>query len=271
MKIRNLLLPAAFLALTASAFQSCSGGANADTIEFETRADSVGYLVPDYYGDSVYCAAKYSVVWPSKIGKQDFDALKDSLMEITFGVQGVDFDKASKDYLRSGLNNLIAADDTVRLPFETVPYLTANDEDRVNINNVKSEVTLLTLDLLVIGVNHEVYYYGAAHGMRGRLFLNYSIKNHQLLTAENVFLPGNEKGILSIISAAAAEQYPQEGVLFDAPIQSYGNFQITENDFIFVYQPYEIAPYSSGIIEITVSAQDLYRFLTADAIKALSL
>ncbi|MDE7474658.1 MAG: RsiV family protein, partial [Duncaniella sp.] len=102
-------------------------------------------------------------------------------------------------------------------------------------------------------------------------FLNYSIKNHQLLTAENVFLPGNEKGILSIISAAAAEQYPQEGVLFDAPIQSYGNFQITENDFIFVYQPYEIAPYSSGIIEITVSAQDLYRFLTADAIKALSL
>lgn len=271
MKFSELLLPAAVAVLAACGFQSCNKGAGAETIEFETRADSVGYLVPDYYGDSVYCAAKYSVVWPAKIGQQDFDALKDSLMMMTFGNPGPDFDKAAEQYLRYGLNNLVAQKDTTVLAYEEVPYALAEDKERVNINLVNSEVTLLTPELLVIGVNHEVYYYGAAHGMKGRLFLNYSIKNHQLLTADNVFLPGNDKGILSIISAAAAEQYPEEGTLFDSPIKSYDNFQITENDFVFVYQPYDIAPYSSGIIEIAVSAQDLYRFLTADAIQALGL
>lgn len=271
MKISKLLLPAALLALVAGALQSCNKGAGAETIEFETRADSIGYLVPDYYGDSVYCAAKYSVVWPSKIGQQDFDAFKDSLMLMTFGAQADDFNKAAEGFLNSGLNNLVAVDDTTTLAYEKVPFPKAEDEARVNLNYVNSEVTLLTPELLVIGVSSDTYYYGAAHGMRSRQFLNYSIVNHQLLTADNVFLPGNDKGILSIISAAAAEQYPDEGTLFDAPISSYNNFQITENDFIFVYQPYEIGPYSSGIIEVAVSAQDLYRFLTPAAIKALAL
>ncbi len=271
MKISKLLLPAVILALGAAALQSCDKNASADTIEFETRTDSVGYLVPDFNGDSVYCAAKYSVVWPSKIGQQDFDAFKDSLMLMTFDASGMDFDKAADHFLREGLNDLIVTGDSATLAYEKVPFPSAEDQPRVNLNYVTSEVTLLTPELLVIGVSSRNYYYGAAHGMVGRQFLNYSITNHQLLTADNVFLPGNDKGITSIIAAAAAEQYPEEGTLFDAPIPSYSNFQITENDFVFVYQPYEIGPYSSGIIEVKVTIQDLYRFLTDDAKKALAL
>lgn len=271
MKLFKTLLPATLGALMTLGVASCNGSASKDAIEFETRTDSVGYLIPDYYGDSVFAAARYSVVWPKRIGEQDFNALNDSLIKLTFGVSGVDFDQAAKNFTQSGLNNLIAESDSVTLKYEKVPFEEAYDEPRANLNMVSSEVTLLNPNLLVIRVDNQFYYYGAAHGMYYSNFLNYSILNHELMTVDNTFLAGNDKGILSIINNAARERYDAEGVLFDAPIETYANFQITENEIVFVYQPYEVGPYSSGIIEVPVSQQDLYRFLTEDAIKTLQL
>ena len=265
------IIPAALIALTAVAVNSCSGTSNADTIEFETRTDSIGYLVPDYYGDSVYSAARYSVVWPKRIGEQDFNAMNDSLTMVTFGVKSDNFDDAAKYFIRTGLNDLIQDPDSGARKYEVVPFETAYEARRTNLNLISSEVTLLTPDILVVAVNNEYYFYGAAHGMRVRRFLNYSIKNHELMTAANTFAPGNEKAILSLITTAAHERYPDEGVLFDAPIEKFDNFQVTDTDIVFVYQPYDIGPYSSGILEVPVSQQDLYRFFTPAAIAALGL
>lgn len=259
------------VAILAIGAASCSKSTNADSIEFETRTDSVGYLVPDYYGDSVYSAARYSVVWPERIGEQDFNALNDSLTMLTFGVKGMDFKEAAKAFTRTGLNDLVQDPDSGARKYEQVPFEVAYEQPRANLNLVNSEVTLLTPDVLVVGVTTQTYFYGAAHGMVSRNFINYSIVNHELMTIDNTFLPGNEKGILSLITAAATDRYSEEGVLYDAPIESFSNFQITENDIVFVYQPYEIGPYSSGVIEVPVSQSDLYRFLTSEAIKTLGL
>lgn len=265
------IIPAGLVAVMAVAADSCTGSAAKDSIEFETRTDSVGYLVPDYYGDSVYSAARYSVVWPERIGEQDFNALNDSLTMLTFGVKGEDFAEASKTFTRAGLNDLVQDSDSGARKYDVVPFEVAFDAQRTNLNLINSEVTLLTPDVLVIGVLNQTYYYGAAHGMMTRRFLNYSIKNHALMTVANTFVAGNEKSILSLIEHAAHEKYPDEGVLFDTPIESFANFQITENDIVFVYQPYDIGPYSSGILEIPVSQNDLYRFLTPEAIATLGL
>lgn len=265
------IIPATIVAAMAIAAESCSGSGAKDTIEFETRADSVGYLVPDFYGDSVYSAARYSVVWPERIGEEDFNTLRDSLTTLTFGVRSESFEAAAHAFTRSGLNDLVQEADSGARKYESVPFNVAYDAQRANLNLISSEVTLLTPDILVIGVLNQTYYYGAAHGMTTRRFLNYSIKRHELMTVSNTFAAGYEKGILSLITHAAHEKYPDEGVLFDAPIESFSNFQVTENDIVFVYQPYDIGPYSSGILEVPVSQNDLYRFLTPEAIATLGL
>ena len=265
------VIPSALIALTAVAVNSCSGSSTVDTIEFETRTDSVGYLVSDYYGDSVYSASRYSVVWPKLISEQDYNAISDSLTMVTFGVKADNFAEAANIFTRAGLNDLTQDPDSGSRAYEVVPFETAYDARRTNIDLISSEITLLTPDMLVVAVNTYTYYYGAAHGMIWRRFLNYSIKNHELMTVANTFASGNEKAILSLITASALKRYPDDGVLFDAPIEQFDNFQITDNDIVFVYQPYEIGPYSSGIIEIPVSQQDLYRFLTPAAIAALNL
>ncbi len=269
---RTILPLLAVLAGAIGAAGCGSKSENPDTIEFETRVDSVGYVVPDFYGDTVYSASKYSVVWPVKIGKEDFDVLRDSLLNLTFGdTVATSFDGASERFLRAALNNLRMDGDTTEFIYSKVPYERAFNELRVNISVTTSEVTLLNPKILVVQVNTYGYMYGAAHGMKTERFLNYSIAGHKLLTPDNTFKPGNETAILDLINSRAREKYKAEAVLYDTPIVSFDNFQLTEDAVVFVYQPYDVGPYSSGIIRIPVPTLDLYRFLTPLAKEALDL
>ncbi len=85
-----------------------------------------------------------------------------------------------------------------------------------------------------------------------------------------MFKPGSTNAILDLINAKARMVYPTEGTLFDEPIATLGSVQIEEDDITFVYQPYEVAPFSTGIVRIPVSRFDLQRFLTPEAMDALS-
>lgn len=258
---------ATLLALCAAA---CAKSNDTGTIEFETRTDSIGYLVPDYYGDTVYAAARFSVVWPEKIADQDFDALTDSLTAYTFGSTTTDFDKAAKEFLESSVNDLTTDTDSASAPVKT-SFTEANDAMRHSVQYVNSTVSLLTPTILVIDINNEWYDFGSAHGMSSLRVLNYSIAGHKLLTEQTMFKKGSEAKVLSLINEAARQRYPEEGTLFPEPISFYSTFKVTENDIVFIYQPYDVAPFSSGIIEVPVTQYDLYSTLTPEAMEALGL
>lgn len=266
------ILPAAFVAALALCLGSCGNSDKNEVIEFETRADSIGYMVPGFFnGDTAYCATRYSVVWPERIGRQDFEALRDSLTSLTFGVKAETFDRAAQEFMRAGIDEMTQISDTTSMAYSQTDYTTAYNAPINAMQQVNSTVSLLTPKLLVIDVDTYNYYAMAAHGMQTRRFLNYSIAQHRLMTAQNTFKSDMSKELLSLIGARAKALYPDEGVLFDQPITYYNNFRVAEEDIVFVYQPYDIAPYSSGIIEIPVNQYDLYRFLTPEAITALSL
>lgn len=260
----------AAVAIAALAVESCNKKASDDTIEFETRVDSVGYMTPDYFGDTVYTAAKYSVVWPEKIGQQDFDAMRDSLLSLTFGSSKYDnFDSAAKAFMIAGINELKHDGDSL-LDYKQVSYDAAYDAANRNFSTIATDVTLLTPKILVIQAYNYQYYYGQAHGMNTMRYLNYSLVDHKLLNSGNMFKSGNEKAILDLINASAKEHYPEEGALSADPIAYFDEFQITEDDIVFIYQPYDVAPYSTGVVRVPVSKYDLFRFFTPEANAAIS-
>lgn len=226
--------------------------------------------MPNVDGDTIYTAAHYSVVWPTKLGEGNIDALKDSLLLYTFGYEGInDFEEATKRFMMAGVYDLTENKDS--LPTYTkVPYEIAADADNCNYSSTTSQVTLLTPKLLVVEVNTYTYFYGSAHGMQSARCLNYSLVDNKLLVADNMFKPGNEKAILDLINAAAKVAYPAEGALFDEPIETIGSVEIADNAIVFIYQPYEVAPYSTGIVSIPVNRFDIQRFLTAEVLSALS-
>lgn len=270
MQLFKTILPVAATAVIIMSAESCGSKADDATIEFETKADSVGYMTPNYFGDTVYTAAKYSVVWPEKIGRQDFDALRDSLLALTFGhTDQSDFDNAAKAFFSAGINELKHDVDST-LTFQQVTYDAANEAPHHNFSAIATDVTLLTPKLLVIQAYNYHYYYGQAHGMNTMRYLNYSIADHKLLNTRNMFKPGNEKAILDLINVSAKKHYPDEGALSPDPIAWFDEFQITENDIVFVYQPYDVAPYSTGVVRVPVNRYDLARFLTPQAAATLS-
>ncbi len=258
------MLTAGALAITA---ESCGGG-ESDTIDFVTRADSTAVLLPDYLGDSAYVTSRYSVVWPEKIKSQDFDAFKDSLVNITFGTTGSNtFDQAVAEFMKQPLLTAMDADTMTTLPAD---YTTAMESLYITVNDVESNVSLLSPDLLVIDVAHYSYMAHAAHGMSTLRFLNYSIKEHTLLTPDNFFTSDAAGALGPIIKEAAQKKYSENALFADATY-TIDNFRITEENVEFVYQPYDVGPYASGIITVALSHYDVRPYLTPVALSTLGL
>lgn len=265
------LLPITIIAVIVFCVEACgkkAGAGDADIrIEFETRTDSIGYRVlHSDLADTVYAAAKYSIVWPEKIGEEDFQTLRDKLLQMTFDTAGVSVDKAADYFLTKPLHEI----DGDSLAIAKVPYPIAADAMNATYAQVESEVTLLNPQLLVIRATSYVYFYGAAHGGQNVEYLNYSLDDHKILTADNIFTEGSKTAILDLINEAVKEAYPPEA-LFNERISDFSTLEISDSDIVFVYQQYEVAPYSTGIVRVPVSQYDLYRFFTPLAKQALGL
>lgn len=256
------IIPAASAALLAIAAESCHHTSESSVIDFISRADSAAWLLPDYYGDSAYVAAHYSVVWPERIGSRDFDALKDSLTALTFGTDApTDFDRASELFLHRTLSTITA--DT--LDWQPASFADAQEAAVASLTAVESEVSLLTPDLLVISVYSWGYMPYDAHGTQSRRFINYSIRDHSLLTADKVFTAGSNDSVGALIEHAARGKYTEAALFADARF-NIGDFRFTESGIEFVYQPYEVGPYSSGIIAVELPAESLSPYLTPAAL-----
>ncbi|MDE7407557.1 MAG: RsiV family protein [Muribaculaceae bacterium] len=249
---------------------SC-GGTSAtesnDTFRFNVRTDSMAYLIPDFYGDSVYALSVYSLIWPENTSGGDIEVLSDSLRKAAFGIVGTDFDDAVGLYNRQILTNM---DGDSIFQHTEVPAHVAVDAGMLNLSIVTSEVTLLTPRLLVIGVTNYASYYGSAHGMYSTTYVNYSIPEHRVLTSANLFDNTKRSEILRNINSVAAVVMEPGSLLVDS-ITTYSGFRLTDSDVVFVYQPYEIASYSYDVVEIPVSIYNLYDAFTPLGRKALGL
>lgn len=258
----SIAAAAAATCLTLSCTSAHRSG-SAEEIEFKTIADSAAWLVPDYFGDTCYVTARYNVVWPEKIGETDFANLRDTLLAATFGQDaGRDFDQAVYSFTHQGFPAM--GFDNIPEGTVTVPYSQADDALHETFNRVESSVNLLTTDLLVIGVDYQGYTDRSAHGSVSRRYVNYSLSQQCLLTSAFMFRPEAADSLSLIISRAAADKYP-EGTLFPDATFTPDNFQISDGEIIFTYQPYEVGPYSTGIVEVPVSTYTLTPYLTPRA------
>lgn len=260
------ILPVTAVGLMAVAVESCHlRHGDSEPVDFTTHADSVSWLIPDYFGDSTYVASRYSVVWPQRIGNQDFQTLRDSLLTATFGASpSTGFEQAASEFLRSPLTDM----DADSMKIETADFETAQNAQYLTMNSVESSVSLLNPNLLVIEVSSYSYMAHAAHGMENVRYLNYSIKEQLLFTADNFFLPDTKDKVSEMIERAAKQRYSEQALFADATY-SVDNFKITDETIDFVYQPYDVGPYSSGVITVSISKYNLRDYLTPEAVATL--
>jgi hypothetical protein len=109
------------------------------------------------------------------------------------------------------------------------------------------------------------YYEGGAHGINQHLTINFEQLTGRQLTLADVFVPGYErqlstilqKALCSYTGASNLKELKDQGYLYSMDMFPSENFVLCEETITFIYNPYEIAPYEKGSVELTLSYSDI--------------
>ncbi len=123
-------------------------------------------------------------------------------------------------------------------------------------------------NILSYGIEQYVYT-GGAHGVSNRYFYNYDLQTGDLLTEEDIFVTNYQETLTSLLRQNLVAQNPETQVIEDLAQTEYdvekivpnNNFYFTPEGIIYVFNPYEIAPYAYGETEIFILKGDLKSIL----------
>jgi hypothetical protein len=109
------------------------------------------------------------------------------------------------------------------------------------------------------------YYEGGAHSINQRLIMNFDEATGRQVNLSDVFVPGYEgrlnelllKELMDYADAKSLDELHEKGFLYSMDMFAPENFVLDEDKVTFVYNPYEIAPYPAGIIELSVDYDDM--------------
>ena len=115
---------------------------------------------------------------------------------------------------------------------------------------------------------------GGAHPNSYLEYYNLSRETGDTLSLGNLFAAGFEKKLNELIDAAfrkannlkPGDDLAEKGGLFENKITFNYNWKVNnDGSLTFYYNPYEIAPYSSGPIEVTLTKEEIAPLLSANS------
>ena len=189
----------------------------------------------------------------SKIS-DSYKLLQENILSALFGSEFADFStkKILKVYADS---SFVEYEKVYEEIYENNPI---EPTDTFNfITDVKGKV--LYCDSNILSYQRELYTYaGGAHGMNTKINYVFDIKTGEQLTEEDIFGQGFERKVDKLLDEKA-KALRAEGLLpaedefyNDWYIEPNGNFALTDSSIIYTFNPYEIAPYCYGIIDIEI-------------------
>lgn len=118
-------------------------------------------------------------------------------------------------------------------------------------------------------IGHFIKYYQYTGGAHGGTFItcrNLRLEDGSLVTLDNYFKPGYEKVLLPVLERKLLEyaecdsrdELDDHGYFSNEPMFVSENFEIRQDTIDFIYNQYDIAPYSTGITTLSVP-EDLIR------------
>lgn len=270
----SLIATAAIAAIAMASCGEKQAESSADISNFEIsetyKTAWATYLRVDdsTFGDNVqvYSQAAISIQWPNKYGDNDISCLQDSLIANVFGFTGVSIDQAISDYVAQPLG------------YGDFELLKVEDPDPEGVTLLQS-VSVHTVGFCERYIVYKITEFennGGAHPVYASKFLNYDIRRNQVLEFSDIFVADSEQALLDAITAelldmyfsADLEELEEKSGIFTDQIFLTDNIYITGSDIVFFYNPYDIAPWAVGAIEVPLHEYDLEDILTPEA-KAL--
>lgn len=218
--------------------------------KFETIAEVNADSVPNADDNTRYWQCEASGLLPVKIGEYNITALRDTLMSM-----------ASVRYADGKIGPKLPS----MFKQETLAMSDSIDA-RSEASNVLS-IVLMSPEVMVWRSSNYTYPAGAAHGMYSHKYLNYCLADGKVITLSDLFVPGSEELLTSMIRDVLATRDDLMEDVSDVNLSD--NFRVTTDGVVFIYPLYSIAPYSSGEIEVPLDAMSLSPILTEHAARHL--
>ena len=128
-------------------------------------------------------------------------------------------------------------------------------------NEIQVQGVALYLDDKILSYSYERYaYMGGAHGNSSRFFYNFDLSTAGLLTEKDLFVENYQEPLTQLIKQQIVEDNAEiESVadlndfhFFEDQIKPNNNFYVNADGLVYVYNPYDIAPYSTGQTEVAL-------------------
>lgn len=220
-----------------------------DIIGELSDADSI------FPGDSTARYIRYMAqgILPESVGDSDISVLRDSLLNM-----------ARIEY----------SEDEQILPVTSAAYtltdLSPKTTDACGYVYSTLAATLVTPKVVVWECTRSSYACRAAHGNSGTQFINYSIVDNRILSLDDIMKPGYQKKLVKLLrKQLKQDNTPLICSLDEVEIPS--QFEISATGLKFSWDPYEIAPYSEGVVKVSFSLTDLYDLLNAKGLNLYSV
>ena len=228
-------------------------------------AQSVFHILDKNDSIDTYTTASVALQWPLQFGDNDITALQDSLLLLTFGETG-----NPDDVINEYISHPQGYGDKVLDLIEDLPA-DLNPETMVLSNTVSVSSEGFCENYIVYKVdNYE--YSGGAHPNLYSHFLNYDIKSNRVLTFNDIFVENSEEALHNLITlhllgnyfAESLDELAEKSGIFTDQIFVSRNVYLTGDNIVFHYNPYDIAPWSEGIISVKIPVYQLSRLLTPE-------
>ncbi len=208
-------------------------------------------LIGEYYGkDSIPTPGGRLTrfighgVLPQDIGDTDIHNLRETLLDMA----GVRFEDG---------NPVPVLPDSTRLT-----DLVAADTEACGESISALSTTLVTPRAVVWESENYGYACLAAHGNTSTKFVNFCLTDGKIIKLEDLFITGYEKPLLKLIREKLKSS-DHDLLMPVSQVELPEQFGLTSKGIIFSYDPYMIAPYSEGTIQVELSAGELTDILSA--------
>ena len=219
----------------------------------------------DYLSDhdlSYGCQAE--LIMPEAIYGHSLDALRDSILAAAVDSTGLDVEAVLSGAMpRIAREVGYAIADTV-LPDSlttAVPRFLARYD---GFYSAEGDIETLSPRYLSYAVTRSDYQPSAAHSNYGTVYINYDLNAGCIIKLSDLFTPEGLDALPAIIRDTAVKMQAAIGNTDINSLPAKGNFYLTpEGTIVFAYQPYEVASFAQGEIQIPIPAYLLSQYLTA--------
>ena len=205
------------------------------------------FILESYASDDIMAALK------ARVDNPDFHTVLHNAMR--------------KEYFTDGLCSVDPNDMRPVQPAQLAEY------GEVSFSEQSMELKHVQRGVYVFLFSGDDYCDGAAHPMGGVWSLNYDAECNQRLTLGDLLRTDRQKEV-NRVYCDVVNQWIVENDLQDynsepfsdlINFNSYGSWYIDKDGIVFIFNPYEVAPYAYGLVEITLPVRK-YKHLFRPAV-----